>query len=278
MCVCVCVCVCVGISEASLTGESVIKKKGPFVLGEGPESAVKVSPALFQGTLVQEGQGRMLVLAVGENTYQGLMTKKMEEEEDEKTVLQTKLDDMTELITKAGAVAGCCTVGILLLRFALAFMNHACCKESFNHKIHHLEWLRFLVVGVTVFVVAVPEGLPLAVAITLSLSVGKMQKDNCLVRHMSSCETMGSATTICSDKTGTLTTGKMTVVKVWSGGQSDPTVRETVSRLSGMCVCVCVCMFSVCVVTLLALFSAAADDAGGGGGDQLVVQVGRDIQ
>jgi Ca2+-transporting ATPase len=276
--VCVCVCVCVGISEASLTGESVIKKKGPFVLGEGPESAVKVSPALFQGTLVQEGQGRMLVLAVGENTYQGLMTKKMEEEEDEKTVLQTKLDDMTELITKAGAVAGCCTVGILLLRFALAFMNHACCKESFNHKIHHLEWLRFLVVGVTVFVVAVPEGLPLAVAITLSLSVGKMQKDNCLVRHMSSCETMGSATTICSDKTGTLTTGKMTVVKVWSGGQSDPTVRETVSRLSGMCVCVCVCMFSVCVVTLLALFSAAADDAGGGGGDQLVVQVGRDIQ
>jgi P-type E1-E2 ATPase len=233
----------------------------------------------------------MLVLAVGENTYQGLMTKKMEEEEDEKTVLQTKLDDMTELITKAGAVAGCCTVGILLIRFALAFMNHACCKEVFNHKIHHLEWLRFLVVGVTVFVVAVPEGLPLAVAITLSLSVGKMQKDNCLVRHMSSCETMGSATTICSDKTGTLTTGKMTVVKVWSGGQSDPTVRETVSRLSGMymyilllliyiyiyiyiyCVGVSVCE-GVCVVavlTLLALFSAAADDAGGGGGDQLIV-------
>ena len=221
-----------GISEASLTGESVIKKKGPFVLGEGAESAVKVSPAVFAGTMVQEGQGRMLVLAVGANTYQGLMEQKMQEDEDEKTVLQKKLDDMTELITKAGAIAGCVTVGILLIRFALAFMNKACCKEEFNHKIHHLEWLRFLVVGVTVFVVAVPEGLPLAVAITLSLSVGKMQKDNCLVRHMSSCETMGSATTICSDKTGTLTTGKMTVVKVWSGGQADASVGATVARLS----------------------------------------------
>jgi magnesium-transporting ATPase (P-type) len=71
--------------------------------------------------------------------------------------------------------------GILLVRFVLAFIDKACCKEEFNHKIHHLEWLRFLVVGVTVFVVAVPEGLPLAVAITLSLSVGKMQEDNCLV-------------------------------------------------------------------------------------------------
>jgi magnesium-transporting ATPase (P-type) len=181
-----------GISEASLTGESVIKKKGHFVYGEGADSAVKVSPAVFAGTMVQEGQGRMLVLAVGGNTYQGLMEEKMREGEDEKTVLQSKLDDMTELITKAGAVAGGVTVGILLIRFAMSFVNKVCCKEVFNHQIHHLEWLRFLVVGVTVFVVAVPEGLPLAVAITLSLSVGKMQNDNCLVRHMSSCETMGS--------------------------------------------------------------------------------------
>jgi len=224
----------VGISEASLTGESVIKKKGHFVYGEGAESAVKASPAVFAGTMVQEGQGRMLVLAVGGNTYQGLMEQKMAEDEDEKTVLQSKLDDMTELITKAGAVAGGVTVGILLIRFALAFVNKSCCKEEFNHKIHHLEWLRFLVVGVTVFVVAVPEGLPLAVAITLSLSVGKMQNDNCLVRHMSSCETMGSATTICSDKTGTLTTGKMTVVKVWSGGQADATVAATLVRLADL--------------------------------------------
>ena len=223
----------IGISEASLTGESVIKRKGHFVYGDGPESAVKVSPAVFAGTMVQEGQGRMLVLAVGANTYQGLMESKMAEDEQERTVLQTKLDDMTDLITKAGAVAGCVTVAILLIRFVLAFINKACCKEEFNHKIHHLEWLRFLVVGVTVFVVAVPEGLPLAVAITLSLSVGKMQDDNCLVRHMSSCETMGSATTICSDKTGTLTTGKMTVMKVWSAGQADG-VEALVSRLPAL--------------------------------------------
>ena len=222
----------IGISEASLTGESVLKRKGDFVYGEGEESAVKCSPAVFAGTMVQEGQGRMLVLAVGSNTYQGLMEQKMAEDEDEKTVLQSKLDDMTDLITKAGAVAGAVTVGILLVRFGLAFASQACCKEVFDPGIHLLECLRFLVVGVTVFVVAVPEGLPLAVAITLSLSVGKMQNDNCLVRHLSSCETMGSATTICSDKTGTLTTGQMTVVKVWCGGQSDASVRATLQRLS----------------------------------------------
>jgi magnesium-transporting ATPase (P-type) len=72
--------------------------------------ATQVSPAVFAGTMVQEGQGRMLVLAVGANTYQGLMESKMAEDEQERTVLQTKLDDMTELITKAGAVAGCVTV------------------------------------------------------------------------------------------------------------------------------------------------------------------------
>ena len=145
----------IGISEASLTGESVLKRKGDFVYGEGEESAVKCSPAVFAGTMVQEGQGRMLVLAVGSNTYQGLMEQKMAEDEDEKTVLQSKLDDMTDLITKAGAVAGAVTVGILLVRFGLAFASQACCKEVFDPGIHLLECLRFLVVGVTVFVVAV---------------------------------------------------------------------------------------------------------------------------
>mmetsp|Transcript_43410 Transcript_43410/g.88814 ORF Transcript_43410/g.88814 Transcript_43410/m.88814 type:complete len:1057 (+) Transcript_43410:288-3458(+) len=220
-----------GISEAMLTGESVIKKKGMFDLPENGESAVRVSPALFAGTFVQEGEGRMVVVAVGANTYQGLMEEKMKEEEEEKSVLQVKLDNMTTLITKVGGLAGGLTVAVLLVRFAIAFWAGQCCKESWDHSIHHLEYLRFLVVGVTVFVVAVPEGLPLAVTIALAFSVKKMMADQNLVRHLSACETMGSATTICSDKTGTLTTGKMTVVKVWSNMTASPNIEGTLSSL-----------------------------------------------
>eukprot|EP00283_Hemiselmis_rufescens_P003929 CAMPEP_0173418082 /NCGR_PEP_ID=MMETSP1357-20121228/310_1 /TAXON_ID=77926 /ORGANISM="Hemiselmis rufescens, Strain PCC563" /LENGTH=1081 /DNA_ID=CAMNT_0014380511 /DNA_START=137 /DNA_END=3382 /DNA_ORIENTATION=- len=210
-----------GLSEAMLTGESVVKRKGMFDIqdSDSDEAALKVGPALFAGTFVQEGEGRMIVLAVGANTYQGLMEEKMKEDESEKSVLQQKLDDMTDLITKVGAGAGALTVAVLLVRFALAFYQGACCKESWDHAVHWVEALRFLVVGVTVFVVAVPEGLPLAVTIALAFSVGKMMADQNLVRHLSACETMGSATTICSDKTGTLTTGKMTVVRMMGGGE-----------------------------------------------------------
>jgi magnesium-transporting ATPase (P-type) len=90
-----------GISEAMLTGESVIKRKGVFNIQshDGSEEPLKVCPALYSGTFVQEGEGRMIVLAVGKNTYQGLMEAKMNEDEQEKSVLQSKLDDMTDLIT-----------------------------------------------------------------------------------------------------------------------------------------------------------------------------------
>jgi hypothetical protein len=90
-----------GISEAMLTGESVIKRKGIFNIQphDGSEEPLKTCPALYAGTFVQEGEGRMIVLAVGKNTYQGLMEAKMNEDEQEKSVLQSKLDDMTDLIT-----------------------------------------------------------------------------------------------------------------------------------------------------------------------------------
>jgi len=204
-----------GLTESMLTGESVVKRKGAFKLEESdnPEAPVKIQPTLFAGTLVQEGEGAMIVVAVGKHTYQGNMEEKMKEDEDERSVLQQKLDKMTVLITKAGAVAGVATVLVLFARVGVAFLQAACCREEFDFAVHFLEMLRFLVVGVTVFVVAVPEGLPLAVTIALAFSVKKMMKDQNLVRHLSACETMGSATTICSDKTGTLTTGKMSVVR-----------------------------------------------------------------
>src|SRR5699024_10994097 len=85
---------------------------------------------------------------------------------------------------------------------------------------YHIQYfVKFLIVGVSVLVVAIPEGLPLAVTLALAFSVRKMMKDNNLVRHLHACETMGNATAICSDKTGTLTTNRMTAVEAFIGGR-----------------------------------------------------------
>lgn len=206
------------ISEKALTGETDLMKKGEYEI-EGDK--IKKAPILFAGTMVQDGQGRILVLAVGTGSYQGRMQMKINEADSEhsKSILQEKLDDMTDLITQVGAGAAFLTVGVLAVRMYLGFQSGLCCKESWDHAVHWSEVLGFLISGVTIFVVAVPEGLPLAVTIALAFSVSKMLKDNNLVRHLSACETMGGATTICSDKTGTLTTSRMTVTKVYVGGE-----------------------------------------------------------
>ncbi|XP_048462348.1 plasma membrane calcium-transporting ATPase 2 isoform X14 [Rhincodon typus] len=136
----------------------------------------------------------------------------------EKSVLQGKLTKLAVQIGKAGLVMSAITVIILVLYFAI---------DTFV--IQKRQWLpectpvyiqffvKFFIIGVTVLVVAVPEGLPLAVTISLAYSVKKMMKDNNLVRHLDACETMGNATAICSDKTGTLTTNRMTVVQAYVG-------------------------------------------------------------
>jgi calcium-translocating P-type ATPase len=199
------------INEKMLTGETVMKKKAPsYVISGG---SVQAAPMLFQGTFVQEGEGRLLVLAVGQNTYQGSMEEKMKEAEPGRSILQKKLDAMTDLITTVSMYVSIALVVVLLLRMAYAFYSQKCCFEAWDHTIHWSEMLGFMITGITIFVVAVPEGLPLAVTIALAFSVKKMLKDQNLVRHLSACETMGGATTICSDKTGTLTTSRMTVVR-----------------------------------------------------------------
>ncbi|XP_019392590.1 PREDICTED: plasma membrane calcium-transporting ATPase 2 isoform X1 [Crocodylus porosus] len=144
--------------------------------------------------------------------------KKANMHKKEKSVLQGKLTKLAVQIGKAGLVMSAITVIILVLYFAI---------ETFV--INKKQWLpectpvyvqyfvKFFIIGVTVLVVAVPEGLPLAVTISLAYSVKKMMKDNNLVRHLDACETMGNATAICSDKTGTLTTNRMTVVQAYVG-------------------------------------------------------------
>ncbi|KAM4814794.1 plasma membrane calcium-transporting ATPase 4 isoform X1 [Urocitellus parryii] len=137
----------------------------------------------------------------------------------EKSVLQGKLTRLAVHIGKAGLFMSALTVIILILYFVID-----------NFVIHRRPWLpectpiyiqyfvKFFIIGITVLVVAVPEGLPLAVTISLAYSVKKMMKDNNLVRHLDACETMGNATAICSDKTGTLTMNRMTVVQAYIGG------------------------------------------------------------
>ncbi|XP_073501331.1 plasma membrane calcium-transporting ATPase 2 isoform X7 [Phyllobates terribilis] len=144
--------------------------------------------------------------------------KKPNPHKKEKSVLQGKLTKLAVQIGKAGLVMSAITVIILVLYFAIdTFVVQ---KRQWLQEctpIYIQFFVKFFIIGVTVLVVAVPEGLPLAVTISLAYSVKKMMKDNNLVRHLDACETMGNATAICSDKTGTLTTNRMTVVQAYLG-------------------------------------------------------------
>ncbi|XP_069062774.1 plasma membrane calcium-transporting ATPase 2 isoform X6 [Pleurodeles waltl] len=134
----------------------------------------------------------------------------------EKSVLQGKLTKLAVQIGKAGLVMSAITVIILVLYFAIdTFVINKRPWLTECTPIYIQYFVKFFIIGVTVLVVAVPEGLPLAVTISLAYSVKKMMKDNNLVRHLDACETMGNATAICSDKTGTLTTNRMTVVQAY---------------------------------------------------------------
>ncbi|KAL1007809.1 hypothetical protein UPYG_G00091870 [Umbra pygmaea] len=144
--------------------------------------------------------------------------KKTNVSKKEKSVLQGKLTKLAVQIGKAGLVMSAITVIILVLYFAVD--NFVLQKRPWLPEctpIYVQYFVKFFIIGVTVLVVAVPEGLPLAVTISLAYSVKKMMKDNNLVRHLDACETMGNATAICSDKTGTLTTNRMTAVACFIG-------------------------------------------------------------
>uniref|UniRef100_A0A672KG65 Calcium-transporting ATPase n=1 Tax=Sinocyclocheilus grahami TaxID=75366 RepID=A0A672KG65_SINGR len=147
---------------------------------------------------------------------EGEEKKKANLPKKEKSVLQGKLTKLAVQIGKAGLVMSAITVIILVVLFVVdTFWIQGIPWEKECTPIYIQFFVKFFIIGVTVLVVAVPEGLPLAVTISLAYSVKKMMKDNNLVRHLDACETMGNATAICSDKTGTLTMNRMTVVQVF---------------------------------------------------------------
>lgn len=146
----------------------------------------------------------------GDQNHVASASSSGESTKKEKSVLQAKLTKLAIQIGYAGSTIAVLTVIILVIQFCI----HTFVIEQKPWKNTYANNLvRHLIIGVTVLVVAVPEGLPLAVTLSLAYSVKKMMKDNNLVRHLDACETMGNATAICSDKTGTLTTNRMTVVQ-----------------------------------------------------------------
>lgn len=194
------------IDESPLTGESFPVKKS------------SKEPFLFSGCQVAEGTGTLLVTAVGSASSAGQIQVMLNEAQNTETVLQFKLRQVAVFIGKIGFSAGIITFLGLTIRYVISAVHKYADIAFPPSELMHI--LHFFVVSVTVIVVAVPEGLPLAVTISLSFSMFKMIRDRCFVRHLGASETMGEATTICTDKTGTLTENRMKVVKIFLGNSS----------------------------------------------------------
>lgn len=210
--------------ESSMTGESdalekaglaeCIKKKEEIV-ESGQANTADIhevpSPILLSGTNIQNGQGLMLVIAVGDLSSIGKIRKTLTDKADDQTPLQKKLHKIANDIGWFGLIAAIITLFIMIGR---AFID-AIRKSKWSGDETKMIVEGFLI-AVTVLVVAIPEGLPLAVTISLAFSVKKMLKEGNLVRKLHACETMGGAHYICSDKTGTLTLNKMYMIRFWN--------------------------------------------------------------
>lgn len=198
------------MDESALTGEPVDVFKDedndPFVLS---------------GCTVEAGSCRCIAIAVGKNSQWGMIQAHLDQEQ-EQTPLQEKLDGMAAMIGYVGMTAAGATF------IAMMFVKLVVKPDYLQHTSVVAYALEAFIIGVTIVVVAVPEGLPLAVTISLAFSTRKMLADQNLIRHLAACETMGNATNICSDKTGTLTENRMTVVK---GMFADTRCDDTINRV-----------------------------------------------
>ncbi|CAL5210477.1 unnamed protein product [Lathyrus oleraceus] len=198
------------IDESSMTGESKIVHKD------------HKAPFFMSGCKVADGVGVMLVTGVGINTEWGLLMASISEDTGEETPLQVRLNGVATFIGIVGLSVAVLVLAVLLGRYFSGHTNDldgnpefVAGRTAISHAVDDV--IKIFTIAVTIVVVAVPEGLPLAVTLTLAYSMRKMMADKALVRRLSACETMGSATTICSDKTGTLTLNQMTVVEAYVG-------------------------------------------------------------
>ena len=215
------------------------------------DKAKAPSPLILSGTNCIEGSGKAIVLAVGDHSQKGLIRRTVDNaQENSKTPLEEKLEDIAGLIGYFGLGAGIVTLVALFIRFGISFssqmkeyntdskvesvmtffaFNFPDLKEDEKIKPHinnsltdpktmiAKNILDIIILCISIIVVAIPEGLPLAVTLSLAFSIKKLMDYNNLVRKMHACETMGGANYICTDKTGTLTKNEMSVYKVLTG-------------------------------------------------------------
>ncbi|KEH39694.1 calcium-transporting ATPase 9, plasma membrane-type protein [Medicago truncatula] len=212
------------IDESSMTGESKIVHKD------------HKAPFFMSGCKVADGVGSMLVTSVGINTEWGLLMATISEDTGEETPLQVRLNGVATFVGIVGLTVAIAVLVILLGRYFSGHTTGSDGKVQFVYKVTKIDkvlegFIAIFTIAVTIVVVAVPEGLPLAVTLTLAYSMRKMMADKALVRRLSACETMGSATTICSDKTGTLTLNQMTVVEAYAGGREKLNPPDDSSKL-----------------------------------------------
>ena len=192
--------------ESSLTGESApVEKDANAVLAEGTPVAERIN-MVYSGCFITGGTGKMVVTDVGDFTQFGLIAREIQGGGEGQTPLQEKMARLGKVITVIGAVFAA-LIFIIQLIFVLATgsASFETISEAF-------------IASIVLMVAAVPEGLPTIVAISLSINIARMARQNALVKKMIACETIGCINVICSDKTGTLTENRMTVVDVWSGG------------------------------------------------------------
>jgi len=205
------------IEEASLTGESLaVQKNAASVFDKNVPLGDRKNTA-FMGTLVSYGRGRGAVVSTGMHTQLGLIASMLQNVETEETPLQRRLDQLGKSLSIGALI-------LVAVVFVVALFNYTDINQISNGFLSYMkdyaeEITEVFIIAVSLAIAAVPEGLPAVVTISLALGMREMIKRHALIRKLSSVETLGSATVICSDKTGTLTQNEMTVTRMWVDGQ-----------------------------------------------------------
>ena len=205
------------IEEASLTGESLaVQKNAATVLDKNVPLGDRKNTA-FMGTVVSYGRGRGVVTSTGMHTQLGLIARMLQNVEVEETPLQRRLDQLGKSLSVAALV-------LVAIVFIVALINYTnigllISGPAAYVKEYAVDITEVFIIAISLAIAAVPEGLPAVVTISLALGMREMIKRHALIRKLSSVETLGSATVICSDKTGTLTQNEMTVTRMWLDGQ-----------------------------------------------------------
>ena len=205
------------VEEASLTGESLpVQKNAATVLEKNVPLGDRKNTA-FMGTLVNYGRGRGVVTSTGMHTQLGLIATMLQGVETEETPLQRRLDQLGRSLSIGSLI-------LVAVVFIVALINQTNIGELFTSPLGYFgeyaeQITEVFIIAISLAIAAVPEGLPAVVTISLALGMREMIQRHALIRKLSSVETLGSATVICSDKTGTLTQNEMTVTRLWADNQ-----------------------------------------------------------